>query len=240
MSKTSHPSKQFSMLSKTVLIGIVILVLLLILPVSDKHSYTQKVNTYKPITIPTLIPTAPPSPTLSQNVKIFTSPDLGISFTYDGNTLWDGKPVQVKEIGDKAYLYAWDENPEDGRFVEVFSKDATDSLPDAITKRFLQGYSPQDCHVTVANLAKNYYERSGFVYAQIRPIEPPSAIESLPQLAAKCPPVYATINSLTYFLMDIAHPDKLVFFNIGQDTIDSGRTDVLITWDQTIQFVENK
>jgi len=89
---------------------------------------------------------------VTQNIRTFTSSDLGISFTYNGNSQWDGKPVQVKEIGNRVYLYAWDSNPEDGRFVEVFPKDSNDSMTQAIIKQFLQGYSMQDCQVTAANL----------------------------------------------------------------------------------------
>lgn len=239
--KASRPLKlPLSKLSKAVLISIGVLMLMQLSPIFRKPSSTQVVvNQYKPTVTPTQLP-ASPTPAIGQNIKTFTSLDLDISFTYNGNSLWDGKPVQVKEIGDRVYLYVWNTKPEDGRFVEVFSKDPKDSLPDAIIKRFLQGYSIQDCQVTAANLAKIYYDRNGFVYAQIRPVEPLNKFDSLPQLTAKCPPVYATINSLKYFLMDTAHPDKLVFFNIGQDTIDSGRTGELLSWDQTIQFLEKK
>ncbi len=223
---------------KKVLIGILILVFIVLFPLFQKQPSNEVAIIHTPTLTPT--PSFALTPTSSQNIQTFTSPDLGVSFTYNDNSVWDGKPVQVKEIGNRVYLYAWDENPKDGRFIEVFSKNPNNSLPDAITKRFLQGYSIQDCHIMTANLAKIYYERGGFVYAQIGPVEPQNEIESLPQLAAKCPPIYTTINSLKYFLMDKAHPNTFLFFNMGQDTIDSGRTDEILSWDQTIQLLNRK
>lgn len=69
------------------------------------------------------------------------------------------------------------------------------------------------------------------------------------ELAKKCPDKYRA-NSVKYFMMDTKHPNKLLFFNIGQDNFSAGLPHIWTTddgkhslnqdysWDQTIRFIK--
>jgi hypothetical protein len=43
-------------------------------------------------------------------------------------------------------------------------------------------------------------------------------------------------TNLTFFLGDSKHPDKLLFFSIGQNTIQAS-SDPQITWQDTLRFL---
>jgi hypothetical protein len=44
-----------------------------------------------------------------------------------------------------------------------------------------------------------------------------------------------------YFLTDSRHPNKLLFFNIGQAGISAGNPDVpQLGWQDTIEFIDKK
>ena len=56
--------------------------------------------------------------------QIFSSEKLGISFTYMLDQDADGQPdTTAVEIGDKVYIYYQTMKPEDGQWVQVFTKD---------------------------------------------------------------------------------------------------------------------
>src|SRR3989344_1064617 len=170
------------------------------------------------------------------NLKTYTSP-LGISFTYSpkqvSNSDWT---ITVKESGNKICV-TYDVNDVNclkGQYVQVFQKSITDSLKNAIKKQFLTNYSLNDCFI----LSQNPY--SGFSY----PASYKTAIISFPKSsdpnalpwanAEKCPPSYTATNGLAYFLEDILHPSKMLFFSIGQYSIES---DDNKSWEQTVKVL---
>jgi len=64
--------------------------------------------------------------------------------------------------------------------------------------------------------------------------QPPAKDEALIAKAQKCPQPYAAIGGMAYFLADTAHPDRFLFFSIGQYVIPLG-TDR--TWQSSIVFL---
>ncbi len=173
-----------------------------------------------------------------------TSPNLGISFDYAVGP--NDQRVLVKQIGNKVYLYidyTKTGDPTTGKFVEVFSKDPADSLSDAVKKQFLQGYSLDNCPVLPANLTKNTLNPARqYVQITVPVISDNSMAKKLAE-EKLCPSTY-TYNrrtGLAYFMMDPNHPDKFVFFKIGQDNIWGAppRNGFGLTWDQTLQFTSN-
>ncbi len=182
---------------------------------------------------------------LQGEFKTFTSQGLGISFDYAAGPA--DQRVLVKQIGNKVYLYinyTKQDNPTSGKFVEIFSKDPADSLTDAVKKQFLHGYSLDNCPILPANLAKNTLNPAR-EYVQIT--VPVVSDESMAKKLAKeklCPATY-TYNrrtGLAYFMMDPNHPDKFVFFKIGQDNFwgtPPSSSGFGLTWDQTLRFTNN-
>jgi len=53
--------------------------------------------------------------------------------------------------------------------------------------------------------------------------------------AKKCPQPYAAIGGIAYFLADTAHPDRFLFFSIGQYAIPVGKDR---TWQSSIVFLD--
>ena len=215
----------------------------------SKNTNQQKQTSVVPTTAPSLTsipsptqtPTVNPSPQLTSsvdnpNLKTYISP-LGVSFTYSpkqvSNSDWT---ITVKESGNKICV-TYDVNDVNclkGQYVQVFQKSITDSLKNAIKKQFLTNYSLNDCFI----LSQNPY--SGFSY----PASYKTAIISFPKSsdpnalpwanAEKCPPSYTATNGLAYFLEDILHPSKMLFFSIGQYSIESDNNK---SWEQTIKVL---
>jgi hypothetical protein len=52
----------------------------------------------------------------------------------------------------------------------------------------------------------------------------------------KCPPIYTPTNYVAYFAMHKNHPDKFVFFKIGQVPLPPAAPTGKKTLDETIQF----
>lgn len=177
-------------------------------------------------------------------VSTFTSPDLGISFNYRVPNNTQGQQW-VREIGDKVYIGPLRENGyPTGKYVQVFSKDPQDSITEAITKRFLHGYSKQDCLIETYT---DPHEPATYQYADIRvPTAENDSLTRFMDKSAKCPPDTVSGNSNIYFLMDTAHADKLLYFNLGQDNFGSGihmrsgSTDIELSWDESIKFPDGK
>lgn len=170
---------------------------------------------------------------LPAGVERFTSDTLGITFTYRND---DTQRATVSEQGDKAYIAVNLPPSGDitgGQWVQVFDKEAGDTLAQAIEKRFLQGYDEADCFV-------KSLENTGY------PDGVSLAIISFPHTddgvnpwwdANTCPGQYSETNGMRYFWMDAAHPDKLLYFDIGQYAI-YGTDDQTTDWPRTLRILE--
>ncbi len=170
--------------------------------------------------------------TLPAGVKRFTSDDLGITFTY----LATGKDytTTVQEIGDKVYVaqnLRANESITTGQWVEVISKDTNDTLAQAIEKKFLVNYDSKKCFVkaTVSTGYPSTYStaRISFPYAN-------NNVDPWFAPGENCPPNYTETNGENYFMMDSAHPDRFLFFSIGQYGI-WGSNDQKTTWQGTLR-----
>ncbi len=172
---------------------------------------------------------------LPENVKRFTSDKLGITFTYL-TTAKDYKAT-VQEVNDKVFinLNVSATNPiTNGQWVQVFSKDPSDTLVQAITKRFLSGISVQDCFVTVQSRTNISSTQSAAIIDW-----PATLIDENNPFGdnSKCPKEYQKTNGERYFLVDSQDSTKLLFFSIGQYAI-MGLNDNSTTWQQTLRMTK--
>lgn len=149
----------------------------------------------------------------NSNGNTYTSEALGIEFDY-ASYLDAEKTVKtlIKEEGNKIYVYASTlQQPSQGQFIEVFSKDKSDDLTSAIEKKFLSGISKKDCFVEVRtnNTNPNMVEAS---------ISYPWSDKNEPKFmfGEKCPEDYKETNGVRYFEMDTNHPTTFIFLSIGQ------------------------
>jgi hypothetical protein len=215
---------------------------------------SRKSTTQPPTATPTIKPyrisTGDRSYAITTNVPNqmkFVSPKLGISFLY---SQIEGLPtILTKEESDKVYTYAdyhysgFDYH--NGIYVQVFHKDPQDDLATAFQKTILKGYSQKDCFVKKTISYMKYitaYETAIITF----PHDQNAASINQEYIAAseKCPPTYTPTNYVAYFAMDKNHPEKFVFFKIGQSSFpaepeknkSSNKAD--ITWDETLQFLQ--
>lgn len=187
---------------------------------------------------PTSMLTSTPTPTVNPNSNVFTSQNLGVSFNYTTkSTGINDSKIAVKEIGNKIYVYSTNGAPENGQYLEMFSKNKNQSLIDAIKQKILTGYSLNDCLVkTMSGTFNGQSYPANFELAQIGvPTTAGVDMETLSEEAKKCPAGYIALGGLNYFLIDVNHPDKFIFLNIGQYGIDSGISDK--PWQNTIKFL---
>src|SRR5204862_409224 len=60
----------------------------------------------------------------TDSIQTFSSDDFGVKFKYNQDQDGDGKlDTAVKEVGDKIYVYYSQMPPEQGQWVQKFSKD---------------------------------------------------------------------------------------------------------------------
>ncbi|MCL5433121.1 MAG: hypothetical protein M1524_03355 [Patescibacteria group bacterium] len=183
---------------------------------------------------PIASPTA--EPTISPNSNLFSSDKLGVSFLYAklqeaGN---NSTKVNVQETGNKVYVYINGTEPESGQSVEVFQKNPADSLEQAISKQFLSGISKSDCFVKIST-DKNL--PSNFTKATIGYPVPTNSTEPYFIFGEKCPQNYKESNGISYFLEDLNHPDKFLYFSIGQYGISSETGNNNAMWQDSIRIL---
>jgi hypothetical protein len=189
------------------------------------------VSTQHPTVAPSVTATSAPR----GDIATFTSQALGIRFDYPAAL--DGRRVGVKETGDKVYVYIEPIQPEAGQWVQVYRKPPAQSLEDAIRQQVLKGVSVQDCQVVSSDdPVAGQVNPPTFRFARIDiPRTPGEDYESLIAKAKKCPQPYAAIGGIAYFLADTAHPDRFLFFSIGQYAIPLGKDR---TWQSSIVFLD--
>jgi len=178
---------------------------------------------------PTPAPNSPPSSGngLTSTAKLYTSNNLGITFTYESQPA-EMFEVTVTERDNKIYLHgARGEQPEQGKLIEVFSKDPNSSLNEALKNQFLKNLSEQDCFVeSIPHLAEDP-RPDNYQFAEIAYPPPSDPNQPFWQNAEKCPMQYSRTNAVQYFMYNPDIPNKFVFLRLGQDSItNDGRANI--------------
>ena len=189
-----------------------------------------------PTPVASAFPMASPSITSTQvaGQKLYTNPGFGISFLFASES--NGEKYDVKEDGNKIYVYNTKYPYTQGQYLEVFQKSETDNLTSAIEKEFLKGISSTDCFVKKGNTDTMASYPSTFEVKTLGfPVDQNSDIPSFAQ-ENKCPKGYAQTNGISYFLGDSVHPKIFIFLSIGQYAIPSAPNSD-ITWQDTIKFL---
>lgn len=192
-----------------------------------------------PFQTPSTSPLKPSLPSITEtgtpNQMKYTNPQLGISFLFPSKI--DGDKIDVKEVGNKIYVYSTAYPYTQGQYVEVFQKNPADTLEVAIQKQLLGNISKDDCFVkdgkpdNAADFPDNFHVKTlGY------PVDDESDVPAFAQ-DNKCPSPYAESNGLSYFLGDSLHPKIFLFFSIGQQAfVVDEKTNK--TWQDTIVFLD--
>lgn len=165
----------------------------------------------------------------------FTSESLGIEFNYA--TYADPEKTQkiaVTEQEDRVVVHFAASPSSQGQFVQVFSKDPSDTLEDAIKKRFLSGIDSEDCFVNVSADPNNKdMIRASISYPW------PDQNEPKFMFGEECPDEYKETNGIRYFLMDQNHASQFAFLSIGQYAIPADfSNNLMVGWQDTLKFIK--
>jgi hypothetical protein len=177
--------------------------------------------------------TQKPKPTIIPNPdgNTFTSDKLGIAFYWADKTPADqSASVKTAEVGNKVYVYLSNGKQEDGQSIERFPKSTTDTLSQAITKKFLSGIPTTDCFVKLdPKKPKPTVTKATIGY----PI-PADADQPNFTYGEKCPEKYKESNGMAYFFEDSTYPDRFYYVSIGQYGIPAQNSKPDSMWQDTI------
>ena len=220
-------------------------------PTAQQPTPTPSSNVQTPTPTTSQQPT-PTQPQLNLNIifglsskeagtKIYYSEKLGVGFTYLEATDIKGADVTVTEIGSKIYVHLSNENPEEGKSIEVFTKDPDISFHKAIENKFLVGIDPKDCFVSTNDVREpkllNYISAEiSFPYST-----DPNGWWGLN--SDRCPEYYSETKGVQYFLMNNDVAGKFLFVKLGQDVIASDGTPWPeewggVDWSDSIQILK--
>ncbi|MCJ7826055.1 hypothetical protein MUP56_00345 [Patescibacteria group bacterium] len=254
--QTSPSAPQQTKSTNTVLMVLVVLLLLVVVAGASYLYGSGKLGSLvsSPTPTPTLTTTPPmisetptliaspsvsvsitqkPKPTIIPNPdgNTFTSDKLGIAFYWANKTPADqSATVKTAEIGNKVYVYLSNGKPEDGQSIERFDKSPTDTLSQAITKRFLAGIPTSDCFVKI-NPTK---PKPTVTKATISYPIPADADQPNFTYGGKCPEHYSESNGMAYFFEDSTYPDRFYYVSIGQYGIPAQNSKPDSMWQDTI------
>jgi hypothetical protein len=198
--------------------------------------------TIKPtISIAPTLPPATLSLTISPTKKIlptnpdgntFTSNVLGISFFYSKTMAGDNNTtIKTLESGTKVYIYEASMQPTTGQSIEKFPKNSSDTLSQAISKKFLTGISTSDCFVKVDPKKPGPTITKATISYPI----PTNADQPNFTYGEKCPEKYSESNGIAYFYEDSKYPDRFYFISIGQYSIPAYNSKLTPSWNDTIE-----
>ena len=205
--------------------------------VSPTPMYDEIAPTITPATLPAESTT---EPTEVDGQFRFTSPTNNVTFLF--NETSNGDSIKVHEDGNKIYVYpdvewAQEGDYSHGQYVEIFEKNASDSLESAIYTEFLwEQYLPENC-TTSTDIVINSQSttQENYQYATITVTGTPNGLEELSQMLENCPSPYTQSNGISYFMMDPELPTSYAFVSIGQSGIYSeGET----PWQDSIEFIQ--
>lgn len=171
----------------------------------------------------------------------YVSPQLGISFLY--MLKMDNYTTAITEDGSKIYVYLKElitdgkkDNFKGGQWIEVFAKDKSQTLTDAIRQKFLTNYSEKDCFVTssLSQIKTSPYPASYQLAVISYPKPTGDTADPWWTNADKCPKDYSETNGISYFMMDKNYPGKFAFLSIGQYAINGTPTQ---SWQNTVEFL---
>ena len=173
--------------------------------------YVQIVTIEPTVNVPTEKPVEFPKNT---DGNTFTSGRIGIGFHFATTMPDDAKAtLHTLEIGSKAYVYVSNMKPETGQSIEMFEKTPSDTLAQAIQKKFLTGIPSTDCFVRITVDPK---APANIVKATIAYPVPSDSNDPAFTFGDKCPANYSESNGMAYFLLDTKYPDRFYYLSIGQ------------------------
>lgn len=161
-------------------------------------------------TIPTALETQFGINEKEKGTQLYYSEVLGVGFTY--KSFSDDYVPKITESGNKIYVGEY-------QSIEVFEKDPSVTLEQAIKDQILKGISDSRCFIKVYEMGDD--EVKNYISAAISYPGEKGSTEPLFAQKNVCPTQYVETNGVRYFLMNKNVPTKFLFVEIGQDSMMS-------------------
>jgi hypothetical protein len=172
--------------------------------------------------------------------KLFYSDNLGVGFTYIDNEN-PKEMVSIKEVDNYIY-FDYPNRSDKYPKLEIFTKDPTETLDQAIAKEFLFGANLKDCFIINTSNSKKGYISAEISFrrndAYLNDVNNYDSEENKNQMCPKKAHPYTITNGAQYFFMQPEKPSQYGFVRIGQDIGPlSGFPDIR-DWSETIRFLK--
>jgi len=175
---------------------------------------------------------------VEETLQTYTSKKLGLSFSYLQPKESQGQWV-TEEANDTISIYYQHQSgiKTSSKFVQVFYKDAQQSLEAAIKEQLMQNFSAEDCTITTPSMSYNHAIYSpNNEYLVIRVVNQNENHEEFVKQLEKCPNTYTfSWKDNGYFVTDKMHQDRFAYVSLGQDSIFAYPD---VSWDMTIRFLD--
>ena len=136
----------------------------------------------------------------------FNSQSLGINFQYDPTKISIDEKGRIININ-----FAGDTVPS-GDYVQVFDKDSSDSLVQAIKKNILADFPSPYCRINVGKTGSTQLDSSGWISGDIADATPGIGPGSV---GSRCNGQYIDAGSPGIFLYNSNYPTKFLFWRTG-------------------------
>lgn len=180
---------------------------------------------------PSTTPTIPPTISDSNNIETYSDAKISFHHIVKDNYYTYGTKVD----GNRIYVYpTYLSSYKQGSFIELFKKDPSDNIQQAIPKSVLQGYNIDDCPIggadTIGVLPSNVTAVTMRYNSDNLMLGAPDAKDP-----TKCPDDYAETEGPKYFTVDANHPDLLIFYSVANGLYPANSTGNT-TWFQSLTF----
>lgn len=207
---------------------------------------------YKLVNNPATLGISAPQPSTNSSLSIpakpglqtFVSQKYAYGFYYQPfTTTSDGSRLNlaVSELDSGMIVVYDDQTRQPTRVLEVFQKDPTDSLADAIKKQLFNGLAPNGCVLNTAPTLSDKNFPGGLIAATLEPPKQASSASSSATPKTTCPVSYIQTDSAhpRFFLSDPKHPTSFLFVDASQNLLqaksDSGQ---VLNWFDTLTFID--
>lgn len=164
---------------------------------------------------------------------IYSSSELGVSFIYMKGKGDD--EISVSEIDNKIYVYPTAYDVESGHYLEVFEKNADETLKEALERLFLKGYDSNECYAYTRE--SNMFYPEGYIVGNIQ-LTGDIDIDDIALRYQNCPLGYTLLNGSSAFLAERNHPERFIFISGRQYPISYDREAPFGDWQNSIRFID--
>lgn len=183
------------------------------------------------------VPPVSPSVTLKDGINYYADTRMNFTF-FPTDPSQHNTNLQVTLVGNRIYLTHENQDYHGAPFIELFAKNPTDTIQQAIQKTVLAGYNLADCPIGPAAAPRGFvpvgWSAASITYAQLNGYLGDAAPTNFDP--SKCPEDYVSSSTVSYFEVDPAHPDVLIYLWVNNGLYPADALGSAHWWFQTLHL----